>query len=92
MKKAGESLLGIGITMVVCCAVEIVNLHFQFYMLKLEIIGFFAGLALVIISLILIKAGKKSDYDYAPKSNYDIAEEQFNHSTRGLDKISRKHK
>ena len=84
MKKAGESLLGIGITMVVCCAVEIANLHFQFYMLKLEIIGFFAGLALVIISLILIKAGEKSDYD--------IAAEKFNRSTSGLKKISRKHK
>ena len=92
MKKAGESLLGIGIVLIVCCAIEIVNLDFQFYMLKLEIIGFFAGLAFVIISLISIKIGKKSDYDYAPKSNYDIAEEQFNHSTRGLDKISRKHK
>ena len=92
MKKAGESLLGIGLALIICCAIEIINLHFHFYMLKLEIIGFFVGLALAVISLILMKAGKKSDNAYAPKSDYDIAAEKFNRSTRGLNKISRKHK
>lgn len=36
MKKAGERVLGIGITMVVCCAVEIVNLHFSSICLNLR--------------------------------------------------------